>query len=269
MVIDFHTHVFPDKIAKSTVSALQANSSNVPYCDGTVDGLIANMQKNNVDICVNLPVLTKPTQFETVLNFAISINQRFKDTDKKIISFAGMHPDCEDIEGKMRLVYEAGVKGVKIHPDYQGTYIDTDGYYQILKSAKKYGLIVVTHSGIDDGYKGQPVRCTPDRVLNLLNKIDYDRFVLGHYGAHRQWQEVLEKLCKTNVYFDTAVTLSKIDKDLFVDILNSHGEDRVLFATDSPWSDAEKDLKTLKSFGLSEQTLDKILYNNAVKLLGL
>lgn len=269
MIIDFHTHVFPDKIANATLSALQANSSNQPYTNGTVDGLMSSMTNNNVDICVNLPVLTKPTQFETVLNFAVSINQRFNGSDKKIISFAGIHPDCEDIPGKMRQVFEAGIKGVKIHPDFQETFIDSDKYYQILKSASDYGLIVVTHSGIDDGYKGKPVRCTPERVLKLIKRINYDKFVLAHYGAHKQWQEVLEKLTKTNVYFDTAVTLSKIDKQLFVDILKLHGEDKVLFATDSPWSDVGKDVEILKSYGLNEQTLDKILYKNAVKLLSL
>ena len=269
MIIDFHTHVFPDKIASATISSLQANSSNKPYTNGTVDGLISSMTDNNVDICVNLPVLTKPSQFETVLNFAVSINKRFSDSDKKIISFAGIHPDCDNIPDKMRQVFEAGIKGVKIHPDYQSTYIDSEGYYQIIKSASDYGLIVVTHSGIDDGYKGQPVRCSPNRVLNLIKKIDYEKFVLGHYGAHKQWQEVLEKLVKTNFYFDTAVTLSKIDKQLFLDILKLHGEDKVLFATDSPWSDVGNDVAILKSYGLSKDTLEKILYKNAVKLLGL
>ena len=158
MLIDFHTHVFPDKIAKSTIDALANNSGTKPNTDGTVEGMIKAMERANADICITLPVLTKPSQFESVAKFAQSINERFKGEKKRLISFGGMHPLCEDIDGKMRYLKSVGIKGVKIHPDYQSTFIDDPGYAQILKSAKKYDLIVVTHAGVDDGYKDAPVR---------------------------------------------------------------------------------------------------------------
>lgn len=67
MLIDFHTHIFPDKIAKRTIDALAANSKSTPYTDGTAAGLIEHMNLSKADICVNLPVLTKPEQFDSVL----------------------------------------------------------------------------------------------------------------------------------------------------------------------------------------------------------
>ena len=73
MVIDFHTHIFPDKIANRTIESLAKNSTSIPYTDGTDKGLIKNMENAGVDISVALPVLTKPTQFESVLNYAITI----------------------------------------------------------------------------------------------------------------------------------------------------------------------------------------------------
>ena len=54
-----------------------------------------------------------------------------------LVGLGTMHPESEDIISDLNHLKELGLKGVKIHPDYQGTYIDTDGYYQILKSAKK------------------------------------------------------------------------------------------------------------------------------------
>jgi len=269
MLIDFHSHVFPDKIARATIDALEKNSNGKAHTDGTVDGLIKAMDRANCDICVTLPVLTKPTQFDSVANFAINLNKTFKDSDRKIISFAGMHPRCENVYDKMKFLKENGIKGVKIHPDYQDTYIDDDGYFEILKSAKELDMIVVTHSGVDDGYLDCPVRCTPDRVLKLINEVNHDKFVLGHFGAHKMWEETLEKLAGKNVYFDTAFSLHEISEELFVKIVNKHGEDKILFATDCPWRDIKDDLSIIKSFNLSSEILEKILYKNAIKLLGI
>ena len=269
MLIDFHTHIFPDKIAAKTINALSSNSGATPFTDGTDVGLIHNMQKGGADICINLPVLTKPNQFDSVLEFALSINAKYAHAEKRIISFAGMHPDCDDIGGKMKRIKDAGIKGIKIHPDYQETFIDDEKYLKIIKAAKDNDLIVVTHAGIDDGYVGKPVRCPPELSKKVLEKINYDKIVLGHYGGHKQWEKVLELLVDFNVYFDTAFTFYKIEKQLFEKILFSHGEDKILFATDCPWSDIKRDKETFLSYGLSKQTEEKILYKNALKLLNL
>ena len=91
MIIDFHTHAFPDKIAGRTISYLADRSNITPYTDGTIKGLEKAIDTAGVNLAVSLPVLTKPTQFESVLNFAIEVNDYY--LGKKIISFAGIHPD--------------------------------------------------------------------------------------------------------------------------------------------------------------------------------
>ena len=269
MIVDFHTHVFPDKIANSTISALSSNSGNKPSTDGTVQGMIRAMDRSGADICVTLPVLTKSTQFDSVARFAKSINDEFKGKEKRLVSFAGMHPDCDGVDEKMSFLKEQGFLGVKIHPDYQSTYIDDKRYIEILKCAKKYDLIVVTHSGVDDGYVGQPVRCTPERVLNVIEEVRHEKFVLAHFGAHKQWGEVLDKLAGSNVYFDTAFTFHEIDPVLFKEIVFKHGSDKILFATDCPWRDIKDDLEIFESMGFSEEVKQKILYKNALRLLGI
>ncbi len=269
MIIDFHTHIFPEKIASATIGALASKSGNKPNTDGTVNGMIEALKRANADIAVALPVLTKASQFESVLKFACMANDQFKDEKRRIISFAGMHPDCDDIDEKMQRIKNLGIKGIKIHPDYQATFIDDPKYIDIIKCAKKYDLIVVTHSGIDDGYLGQPVRCTVDRALKVIEEVDYNKFVLAHFGAHKLWNEVFDKLAGKNVLFDTAFTTSDIDKDLCVDIINKHGSDKILFATDCPWFDIKEGYEILLSFGLKQDDIDNILYKNALKLLKL
>lgn len=267
MLVDFHTHVFPDKIASKTIDVLKANSNGTAYADGTVLGLKKAMEKAKCDIAVALPVLTKPTQFDGVLDFTYNLNQEFILTKRGILSFAGIHPSCEDIASKMKKVKEMGFLGVKIHPDFQQTFIDDDGYVEILKCAKDLDLIVVTHAGVDDGYIGQPVKCTPDRVIKLLGKVNYNKFVLAHFGGHKLWEEVLDKLCGFDIYFDTAFTFHEINENLFKKIVDKHGEDKILFATDSPWRDILDDVNILKSYNLSNEVFDKICYKNALKLL--
>ncbi len=269
MIIDFHTHIFPEKIASATIKSLKERSNGNPSTDGTADGLILAMERAGADISITLPVLTKASQFDSVLRFACDINEKYKNSPRRLISFAGIHPDCDDIDGKMSKIKQLGIKGVKIHPDYQATYIDDERYIEILKSAKKYDLIVVTHSGVDDGYVGEPVRCTPERVLKVIKEVEYEKFVLGHYGAHKQWQEALELLAGERVYFDTAFTFHEIEEKTFKEIINKHGEDRILFATDCPWRDIKSDLEIFKSYGLGKATEEKILYKNACTLLGI
>ncbi len=269
MIIDFHTHIFPEKIAERTLLSLQSNSNTMPKSNGTHTGLIEKMDEAGVDISVALPVLTKPTQFDSVMNYALEINNYYKDKDKKIISFCGFHPDIEDKKTKLKQVKDNGFLGIKIHPDFQNTFIDDEKYVEILKICKDLDLICVTHSGVDDGYKNCPVRCTPERVLNVINKVGHNKFVLAHFGAHRLWEEALSLLAGKNVFFDTAFTLDHIDKDLFNKILYKHGENKVLFATDSPWDDIKKDVELIKDFVKDKEVLDKIFYKNAIKLLGI
>ncbi len=269
MIIDFHTHIFPDKIAQRTVDFLAQKSGFPHYSNGTADGLVSALAEGAADIAVSLPVVTNPEQFDSINRFALGTNDKFKDLSPRIISFAGIHPKCDDIKAKMEFIKASGFLGVKIHPDYQGTFIDDEGYIEILKCAKELDLIVVTHSGVDIGYRDQPVRCTPDRVKRVIDCVGHDKFVLAHYGACEMHEEVYEKLCGENVYFDTSFVLKHISREMFLKILERHGEDRILFATDSPWSDIKDDVAIIKSIGLSKETEEKILSGNARRLLGI
>ena len=269
MVIDFHTHVFPDKIAKRTIESLSEKGGIPPFSDGSVAGLLDKMQKAGVTLAVNLPVMTSPTQFDSINRFASEINAAFAEKEERILSFAGIHPLCGNIEDKMKWIKAQGFLGVKIHPDYQDTYINDEGYLRIFRAAKEEDLIVITHAGVDDGYPNCPVHCTPERTLDVLRKVGSFRFVLAHYGANRMENEVFELLAGKDVYFDTAYLLRFIKKEDFLRILDKHGEDRILFASDSPWSDIRNDVEILRSYSLPSNTEQKILADNAKHLLGM
>ena len=271
MFFDFHTHVFPDKIAEMAVASLVEKAEGAigekgcltAHTNGTLAGLKRSMERGGVDGSLILPVCTDPKQFDSVNRFAAEING-----EDGIYSFGGIHPDCEDIDGKMSFIKKSGFLGVKIHPDYQDTYIDDEKYVKILECAKEYDLIVVTHSGVDGAYR-QTVRCTPDRALNLIRKVSHSKLVLAHLGANELYGEVLDRLCGEDVYFDTAYVLRFVNQELFQAIIQKHGSDKILFGSDSPWSHIRNDVEILKSFGLKQETERKIFCENAKKLLGI
>ncbi|MBO5938780.1 MAG: amidohydrolase family protein [Clostridia bacterium] len=269
MMIDFHTHVFPDKIAERTVALLAKQGGFPTFSNGFVSGLLEKMEEADVDLSVNLPVMTSPSQFDSLNRFAAELNQTFADKERRIISFAGIHPMCEDLEAKMKWIKEQGFLGVKIHPDYQDTYINAEPYVRILRAAKEEDLIVVTHAGVDDGYPHSPVHCTPERTMDLIRKVRHSKFVLAHYGGNRMPEDVFDILAGEDVYFDTAYLLRFLKKEDFLRILEKHGDDRILFASDSPWSDIRGDIEIIRSYALPTSTEQKILSENAKKLLGL
>ena len=266
MVIDFHAHVFPDRIAAPTIKALAEVSGNVPTTDGTLCGLVANMCKAGVDLSVNLPVLTKPSQFDGTNRFALDVNQG--EYSDRIVSFAGIHPACEDVAAKIKWLKKEGFLGIKIHPDYQGTFVDDEAYYQIVKCAKDCDMVVVTHAGVDEGFPGHAVKCTPQRAAALIDRLGgYSKLVLAHLGGNKMADEVEKHLVGKDVCFDTAYVLKDLDRAQFCRIVDNHGADKILFATDCPWSDVGRDLQIIREFARAGD-LDKILCRNAMRLIG-
>ena len=214
MIIDFHTHVFPDKIAEATVEIL-AKKGNIPaFANGKACGLISEMEKAGVDVAVNLPVLTNPKSFEGVNRYAKELNDTFFRKARRIISFGAIHPACDEIDEKMAWLKEMGFLGVKIHPDYQGTYINDEGYVKIMKAAMENDLCVITHAGVDVASPND-VHCPPALAMELYKKVPHKKFVLAHLGGEKLQGEFLNTFKDTDVYFDTAYVLRYINEEIF------------------------------------------------------
>ena len=134
MIIDFHTHIFPDKIAAKTIESLAAIAGVKAATDGTLNGLLASMEKSGIEKSVIMPVCTKPEQFENINHFAKKINNTYGG---KLISFGGIHPDCENPKEKLKYVKDMGLPGIKIHPDYQKVMIDDVRFMRIIEYANE------------------------------------------------------------------------------------------------------------------------------------
>ena len=267
MIIDFHTHNFPDKIASSVIAKLEAACSTKASTDGTLDGLKRSMKEAGIDYSVVLPVITAPKQFDTVNRYAAETNGK-----DGIISFGGIHPDNDDVESKLDFIKELGLPGIKLHPDYQGVYIDDERYIRIIRYAVRIGLYVTTHAGFDPAYP-DIIRCTPERALKMLDRVydgkepDDPRIILAHLGSLDETDKVIEMIAGKNLYLDTAVMLDRVPEEKILKLIHKHGAEKILFATDCPWADQKKFVSIINSLDLTDSERSLITHKNAINIL--
>lgn len=262
MIIDFHTHIFPDKIAESTIQFLSETCQTPPYTNGTYNGLLDSAREAGIDICVALPVVTKPSQFVSVTKFA----EKFQEGE--IISFAGVHPADVTAKEKLVQIKNMGFKGIKLHPDYQDTYFDDIRYKRIVNKASELDLIVTVHAGVDPKCPDD-VHCTPKMIEEMLDEVQPPKLVLAHFGGNQMWNEVEERLVGRHVYLDTAVVLDTMEEEQFCRMVRKHGADKVLFATDSPWRGQKEFVQRMKEIALTEEEREQIFFKTAQRLLGM
>ena len=247
----------------------------VAYTDGTLEDLRHSMKEAGVTHSVVLPIVTKPSQFRHINEFACSITHEEPDEDGlSIISFGGIHPDSPDYKGELRAIRDMGLKGIKLHPTYQNTYIDDIRYERIIGYATELGLLISIHCGRDLGFPRQ-VNATPARLHHMLEDVfpgdkgDTSKLILAHLGGHDMENESEQLLVGGSYYMDLAYILRLALPEQILRMSRHHGIDKILFATDSPWSGQKEDVEYIKRIGFTEEELEKILYKNGAKLLGL
>ena len=266
MLIDFHSHIFPDRIAKAALQSLSDSivryqGERYPhYTDGTLNGILKSMDDNGVDISVILPIATKPTQTESIISFAQSIQ------GERIVSFASLHPEQDDWELIIDQIAQAGFKGIKLHPEYQSFYVDSKRSLDILKKCDDLGLYITLHTGFDYG-QPPPAHCQPDRLKRVLDYVSGKYIIAAHLGAFANWDEVEKHLVGTNINFDTAFISKFIPPEQCKRIILNHGTDKILFGSDSPWQEPKREYDFIRSLGLEKEDEDKIFFKNALRIL--
>lgn len=282
MIVDIHTHTFPDRIAAPALEKLRSMCHAMSFSDGTMAGLRGSMASAGVDRSVVLPVATSERQVVHVNDASAAINDRAAETG--VYSFGCIHPDFSDWKAELARIKELGLKGVKLHPIYQGVNFDDLRYLRILDRAAEVGLTVLTHAGRDIGFPDR-VHCSPEMVVRALRRVGPVKLILAHMGGWRNWDQVEELLTDTSVYLDTAFALGKIiplgdgyygphdlemmGQEQFMRMVREFEAERILFGTDSPWRGQGASLAQIRALPLTVEERDGILGGNAVRLLGL
>jgi len=266
MIIDFHTHCFPDDLASKAISSLEASSGIKAYRSGTLDGLMQSMDEAGIDLSVILPIAAKPKHMHTVNDIAIA-----NDKLPRLLSFGSVHPDAEDWREELTRIAEAGLKGIKLHPDFQGIDLDDKRMVEVIAEAGKQGLLVIIHGGLDLSFKDYQ-RSTPQKLSNIIPEIRGTKMIVAHSGGFAFLDDVERLLVNIDeVYIDTSYSIGyrEMDTTQLKRIYNKMNPQHILFGSDSPWDSQKRALRLIGNLGLDDNLLEGILYKNAQTLLGL
>jgi uncharacterized protein len=262
MIIDFHTHCFPERIAPMALDKLSKSAGALHrWTDGTLEGTRQHMAQCGVGVAVALNIATSPAQHKSVNDFAAQVNSG------NTVGFGSVHPFAADALDELERIASLGLKGVKFHPQYQRFSVCDEKVFPVYRKIAQLGLITVFHAGLDLGFPDSDL-ASPTAIAQALPIFDGAPVVAAHMGGCLCWQEVYEHLAGLPVYFDTAFCHSHIPLPEAKALIGKHGADKILFGSDLPWSSMANELAFIESLDLTEQDKSKVLYGNAAELLG-
>ncbi|MCL2814059.1 MAG: amidohydrolase family protein [Oscillospiraceae bacterium] len=261
MIIDCHAHVFPDELAPKAMKKLTESIDNLytPVHDGTVSGLIESMDRCSVGISVICPVITKKAHVRKTNEWVRSV------CSERIIGFGGIYPHEGDCKPDIDHAVSLGLKGLKFHAEYQEFVLDDDKMLKIYDYALNKGLILLHHAGFDPAYP-PPYRSTPQKFASIAARLKGGTVIAAHLGGHAQWDDVERYLPGSGIYLDTSMGFEYFSEAQFLSIAKSHGTDKILFGSDSPWSDAKTEIEHLKALPLAGGDISAMLGENAKRI---
>ncbi|MBO7318608.1 MAG: amidohydrolase family protein [Clostridia bacterium] len=261
-IIDAHCHIYPDKIADKAVEAIGKFYDLDMYYDGRYSTLVEFGSKIGVKHYVIFSVATTPKQVRSINKY---ISDTVNSSEGLMTGLGALHPDSEDIEGDIADIVSLGLKGVKMHPDFQKFNIDDKKCYKIYELCEQNNLPVLLHTG-DSRYDYS----NPKRMKNVLEDFPFLTVIGAHFGGWSCWKNAAETLSRyKNFYVDCSSSFNWLTADEGRDLVRAYGADHVLFATDFPMWNHETEFKKFTEMALSDEENRLILYKNAIKLFGI
>jgi predicted TIM-barrel fold metal-dependent hydrolase len=261
MVIDIHTHVFPRQKAPAILDDMAKRKGIPHYTDGTVDGLLDVMEKSGTGISLISRITTKKENVTAVNGWLA------KCMRPSIHCLATVHPDQPVASSDLETLKAQGFRGVKLHPDYQGFFVDDRRMYPFYEAAQATGMPVLFHAGLDRGLP-PPVHAMPSGLLKVHRDFPQLLMIAAHMGGEDNYAETEALLLGENIFIDTAFVLRIMPFGLLKRFFRKHGVERILFGSDSPFKDQAKELAYLLNLSfLTTAEKEKVSGQNARSLL--
>ena len=259
MIIDFHTHCYPDLLAKKALGNVPKDSPFGAFYDGTLPGLVDYIRRCGVERAVTLHIATRPDYVRSVNDWAAVCQ-----STENIYAFGTIHPEFKDYKEEIKRLKAQGIRGLKFHPYYQQFDVDDRRVYRIYEAAAGEGMIMLFHTGVDSRNAGD--YCSPKKFHRFVCDFKGAMIVGAHLGGMFWWQEAFDLLLGKDIYLDTSCAFRFLSEEEKVRLLKEHDNKRILFGSDTPWVDIADDIKALESY-LTKENKDDIFYNNAMELL--
>lgn len=258
-IIDSHCHIYPDKIAAKAVEGIGKFYDLSMYYDGRYSTLIEYGSKIGVKHYVIFSVATTPHQVHSINSF---IAETVKASGGLMTGLGALHPDSENVKEDIEEIVSLGLKGVKMHPDFQKFHIDDDKCYKIYDMCQENKLPVLLHTG-DSRYDFS----NPRRMKRVLDDFPGLTVIGAHFGGWSCWSEAADTLSGyKNFYVDCSSSFDWLTSEESRMLVRKFGADHVLFATDFPMWNHKTEFARFLKMELTDEENKLILYKNAVKL---
>ena len=277
MIIDFHTHVFPPQIKKNRSKYIDIDPcfailySNPKAKLATADELIASMDKDGVDISVivNYGWTTHELCVETN-DYILDSIARYP---QRLIGFCAVQPHSyEAAVAEVERCVKGGIRGVgEMRPDMQLFDLkDEEVMEPFIEVVRKHKLILLTHSSepVGHDYPGKG-SVTPDMLYPFITSFPDLTIVCAHWGGGLPFYALMPevKQAMSNVFFDTAASPFLYSPQIYNQVVQLVGADKILFGSDYPLIAQGRYLKEINSLDLPDEAKNLILSGNAQRLL--
>ena len=257
---DAHAHIYPGKIAEKATASV-GDFYHIPMHNVGLPHVLAQRGgEAGIDRFLVCSVATKVEQVR-------SINQFIQEKCRKYPQFIGLgawHQDITDISGEMDDIQARGLRGIKLHPDFQEFMIDDPKMLDVYKEAHRRGLPILFHTG-----DSRTEFSSPHRLMNVIDKLPDFTCIAAHLGGYSEWEEARRELSGTNVYIDTSSSLFKISPEEAKENIAHFGVDHTMFGTDFPMWDPKEELERFFALGFSQEENQAMLYDNFARLFQL
>lgn len=283
MVIDFHTHNFPEKLAARAVAVMcEKLVPGIKACgygplrpvgDATIATQLRDMDRCGVDICVNCPVCTYPENFEAIFRRALAMREgrEGKAVAERNFQLGSIHPRDPAFKEHIEMLRANGFPGIKLHPNYMDVNLADPTLVPFFRALCDAGLFVISHTGFDPGYVDAPSVAGPMEIATLLTAVPGLKFVAAHLGgecgsdAHATDVLLPFETC----WIDTATMYFRDDAPEARRVVREWPVDRMVFGTDYFWRDQGHLINWVKNLRPDRDDQEKIFHLNAERLLGL
>ncbi len=277
MIIDFHTHIFPPWIKEKRDEYLKRDFCfSLLYSQPkaklvTAEELIASMDEAKVDLSVALNIGWVSHELCVATNdYILDSISRYPD---RLIGFCSIQPKAGDAAIiELERCAKAGARGIgEMRSDVQGFDLaDKTIMKPLVDAVMKHNLIFLTHSSEPVGHqyigKGS---ITPDVLYSFILSFPDLKLVCAHWGGGLPFYALMPEVAKmlTNVFFDTAATVFLYHPQIFPQVSDIIGNDKILFGSDYPLISQNRIMAQIQSLKLAKRDKTKILGGNALKLL--
>ncbi|NMA21364.1 MAG: amidohydrolase family protein [Lentisphaerae bacterium] len=251
---DVHTHVLSPKIAGKVVRQLEMHYHIPPIGTGEYSDLLPRLQRAGIErVCIH-SAATAPAQVIPANRWALSLQKL-----EGVIPFGTLHPDYEAMEGELAFLYDHGIRGIKLHPDFQGFRLDAPELLPLF-AAMEGNFTIMVHIG--DLLPPQQNASCPFKIAAIKKRFPRLQIIASHFGGYRHWQYVLEAMQGLEIYLDTSSSLFAIPSDLLQQIYRNCPKHLLLFGSDYPLFDAAAEMARLQyRLHLSDRELETIMTN--------